>query len=165
MNPSEQTEKNIRAIYEREKSERDQTPVSHRVANAIGDFVGTALFAGLNLLFFAVWMGLNLTILKFDPYPFILLLMIVSLEAIFLSIVVLISQNEMAKQQDRRNLLDLQVNLLTEQESTELIRVILLMARKMGIDQAELMALDAMSEDTSPEEVLQKIDDIEKEES
>lgn len=163
MTPTEQTEKNIREIHKREKRERGEIPTSHKVAHAIADFVGTIKFAVLNALFFALWMVANLSVLPFDPYPFTLLITIVSLEAIFLSIIVLISQNELSRQQDRRNNLDLQVNLLLEQESTELIRVILLMAEKLGVDPRELTKLQSMAEDTSPEEVLQKIDDVEKE--
>lgn len=165
MNPSKQTEKNIRAIYESEKLEREKIPSPQKIARAIADFVGTVRFAVLSMLVFSVWIGVNLTFWKFDPYPFTLLVTIVSLEAIFLSIVVLISQNELSKQQDRRNLLDLQVNLLAEQESTELIKVVLLIAGKMGIDKSELAALEAMAEDTEPGEVLRAIDNIEKEDS
>lgn len=163
MTPTEQTEKNIRAIYEREKCEQAKIPNSHKIAHAIANFVGTITFAVLNALFFFLWITLNLWLWKFDPYPFTLLITIVSLEAIFLSIIVLISQNELTQQQDRRNNLDLQVNLLSEQESTEIIRVMILMARKLKVPEEELKMLNMMAEDTSPEEVLQKIDEIEKE--
>lgn len=163
MTPSEQTEKNIRAIYEREKREQAKVPASRRAAHRVADFAGTIAFGVINAVFFAVWIGLNLTLWRFDPYPFTLLITIVSLEAIFLTVIVLVSQNQMTQMQDRRNNLDLQVNLLLEQETTELCRVVLLMAERMGIDSSELEALAAMTEETSPEEVLQKIDDIQKE--
>ena len=163
MRPTEQAEKNIRAIYDREKCERAKIPNSRKIAHTIANFVGTITFAVLNLIFFVIWIGLNISFWKFDPYPFTLLITIVSLEAIFLSIVVLISQNEMARQQDRRNNLDLQVNLLTEQESTELINVIVLIAKKLGVPQEQLNTLNLMAENISPEEVLEKIDEIEKE--
>ena len=163
MTPTEQTEKNIRAIYEREKRERDEIPNSHKIAHVCANFVGTVMFAVINAAFFMSWIAVNLSFWRFDPYPFTLLITIVSLEAIFLSIIVLISQNELSHQQERRNSLDLQVNLLAEQESTELSRVVILMARKMGIGDAELERLEAMAKDTSPEEVLQKIDEVERE--
>lgn len=163
MNPSDQTEKNIRCIYDREKAEQLAVPKSSKFALAIAAFSGTVAFAVCNAIFFAAWMIVNITFWKFDPYPFTLLLMMVSLESIFLSVFVLISQNQMSDQQDRRNKLDLQVNLLSEQEATELIRVVILIAKQMGIDNEALQTIEAMAEDTSPEEVLQKIDAIEKE--
>ena len=163
MNPKDQTEKNIRAIYDREQRELAKVPAIHKVANAIAGFSGTVLFVGLNALFFLVWMTLNLTVTKFDPYPFTLLTMIVSLESIFLSTFVLISQNQLAQQTEARHKLDLQVNLLTEQESTGLINVVLLMAKKMGIPDEQLETLRQMADDTSPEDVLRKIEKIENE--
>lgn len=163
MDQTQQAEKNIRTIYERQKSERENIPTSQKIMRKIADFAGTVSFSVMNAIFFAVWIIANVTIWQFDPYPFTLLITIVSLEAIFLSLIVLISQNEMTIEQDRRNNLDLQINLLLEQESTEMIKVVLLMARKMDIPEEQLAALQAMTKDTCPEELLQKIVDIEKE--
>jgi uncharacterized membrane protein len=82
----------------------------------------TSVFIAIHIVWFTVWISLNLGridgIHAFDPYPFTFLTMVVSLEAIFLSIFVLISQNRMAHQADRRAHLDLQINLLAEQENT-----------------------------------------------
>ena len=69
----------------------------------------------------------------FDPYPFTFLTMVVSLEAIFLSIFVLISQNRMAHQADRRAHLDLQINLLAEQENTMMLRMLEKLCEQQGI--------------------------------
>src|SRR5262245_45669196 len=69
----------------------------------------------------------------FDPYPFTFLTMVVSLEAIFLSIFVLISQNRMAHQADRRAHLDLQINLLAEQENTMMLRMLEQLCERQGI--------------------------------
>src|SRR4030095_8447065 len=77
------------------------------------------------------WLG---GIEPFDPYPFNLLTMIVSLEAIFITIGVLISQNRMARQADRRAHLDLQINLLAEQESTAPLRLLARIAERLGIE-------------------------------
>lgn len=164
MDQTEKAEQNIRTIYERQKSERESVSVSQKIMRKIADFAGTITFAVVNAIFFIAWISLNMTIWPFDPYPFTLLITIVSLESIFLSIIVLISQNELTVEQDRRNNLDLQVNLLLEQESTEIIKVILLMARKMEIDEEHLAALEGLAQDTCPEEMLEKIEAIEKEE-
>ena len=73
-------------------------------------------------------------IAPFDPIPFGLLTIIVSLEAIFLSIFVLISQKHMTRQADRRAHLDLQVNLLAEQEMTTVLRMLRRMCKKIGVE-------------------------------
>lgn len=163
VKPTDNTEKNIRAIYEHEKCERDKIPNSHKIAHAIADFVGTIMFGVLNAIFFAAWIVINLTFWPFDPYPFTLLITIVSLEAIFLSIIVLIAQNEMTAIADRRNNLDLQVNLLSEQEGTAQIKVLIEIARKLGVDEKKLDELKSMSVDTSPEDVLEQLAEVEKE--
>jgi len=86
-----------------------------RVADVIAEFSGSIPFLMLNAVFFAVWLGLNaIPGIAFDPYPFGLLTMIVSLEAIFLSIFVLVSQNRQADKDRIRNELDYEVNLKAE---------------------------------------------------
>jgi len=70
----------------------------------------------------------------FDPFPFTFLTMVVSLEAIFLSIFVLISQNGMTRQGDRRAHLDLQINLLAEQENTMMLRMLKKLCERQGIE-------------------------------
>lgn len=160
--PEKIAERNIRSIYEREQAERDQAPRSHKIANSIAAFSGTVLFCALNAIVFATWIGLNLlSPWKFDPYPFTFLTMLVSLESIFLSTFVLISQNTFSAQAENRHNLDLQINLLNEQESTALIRVVVQMAEKMKLDTPELEALRAAAMDIDPEKILEKIDEVE----
>ena len=95
------------------------------------------MFIVLHIMWFAVWIVLNMGRLQgiqpFDPYPFTFLTMVVSLEAIFLSIFVLISQNRMARQADRRAHLDLQINLLAEQENTMMLRMLESLCERQGI--------------------------------
>jgi uncharacterized membrane protein len=76
------------------------------------------------------WPGLA----HFDPYPFTFLTLVVSLEAIFLASFILISQNYELRISDRRNQLDLQINLLTEQENTKMIQMLERIAKKVGAD-------------------------------
>lgn len=162
--PKQIAEKNIRAILDREDQELAKVPFHHRWANAAAAFAGTVAFLVIHLLIFAAWFTVNTaTSIRFDPYPFTLLITIVSLESIFLSTLVLISQNSMAAMTDRRHALDLQINLLAEQESTALIKVVLDMAEKMGIPEEKLSELRNLAEDTKPEDVLQQITEIESE--
>jgi uncharacterized membrane protein len=78
---------------------RRQASASLRLADIITAFSGSMRFVGLHVVWFAIWIGLNLFGPAFDPYPFGLLTMIVSLEAIFLSTFVLISQNRVEERQ------------------------------------------------------------------
>jgi CRP/FNR family transcriptional regulator, cyclic AMP receptor protein len=93
----------------------EKLTVGQRIADVIAEFSGSIPFLVLNAVFFAVWLGVNaFPPLAFDPYPFGLLTMIVSLEAIFLSIFVLVSQNRQSDKDRIRNELDYQVNLKSE---------------------------------------------------
>ena len=82
----------------------------------------------IHLVLFVAWIAINLRwipdIAPFDPFPFQLLTMWVSLEAIFLSLFVLASQNRLARQADRRSHLDLQIDLLAEEEMTAVLQLL-----------------------------------------
>ena len=93
----------------------EKLTVGQRIADVIAEFSGSIPFLVLNAVFFFVWLIVNaFPSVAFDPYPFGLLTMIVSLEAIFLSIFVLVSQNRQADKDRIRNELDYQVNLKSE---------------------------------------------------
>ena len=116
--------RNVAEIAKLETAQVDARNLSQRVAVLVTQAAGTSVFAFVHLIWFAGWIVINSGwarrfVRPFDPFPFNLLTMVVSLEAIFLSIWILISQNEMSRQADRRSHLGLQVNLLAEQESTE----------------------------------------------
>ena len=97
-------------------------------ADWLADSFGTITFFVLNAVWFIVWMFFNLGIFKnitqFDPFPFGLLTMAVSLEAIFLSIIVLISQNRSAKVDELRQEVDLQLNIISEKEITKVMEML-----------------------------------------
>jgi uncharacterized membrane protein len=101
----------------------EKLTLGQRVADIIADFSGSITFLVLNALFFLAWLVWNLLPgFAFDPFPFGLLTMIVSLEAIFLSIFVLVSQNRQATKDRIRNELDYQVNLKAELGVSTLLR-------------------------------------------
>lgn len=85
-----------------------------RVADSITAFSGSMLFVYVHIVWFTAWIVLNVTILRFDPFPFGLLTLIVSLEAIFLSTFVLLSQNREASRSDLRSEIDFETNVLSE---------------------------------------------------
>jgi uncharacterized membrane protein len=133
--------KNVEQIAKLEGEQLERRTLSERVASAVTRAAGTATFAVGHMVWFAGWILLNVGMLRrvrpFDPFPFNLLTMLVSLEAIFLSIWILISQNHMSGQADRREHLDLQINLLAEQESTATLRLVRQIAERLGVSVAD----------------------------
>lgn len=111
-----------------------------RIADRLTAIFGSTAFLILNAVFFAVWIPINLSltpIIPFDPFPFGLLTMIVSLEAIFLSIFVLVSQNRTAYTDSLREELHLQVNLIAEEEITKILKVLAEIREKVGIKEMD----------------------------
>jgi uncharacterized membrane protein len=150
-------ERNIDALLARRRSEQAQRGTQERAADAITRFAGSMTFVFLHLGLFGAWIVANLGwvpgVRPFDP-SFTVLAMAASVEAIFLSTFVLISQNRMQAQADKRADLDLQVSLLAEHEVTQLITLVREIARRMGVEQAQNPALDELAQDIRPEVVL-----------
>jgi uncharacterized membrane protein len=113
-------------------------------------------------LWFGGWLVLNsgrMPVVKpWDPFPFVMLAMIASVEAIFLSTFILISQNRMQKLSDRRAELDLQVSLLSEHELTRGIHLLLDIAHKLGIDTAQDPDFEDVKKDVHPEKIVEQIE-------
>ena len=131
-----------------------------RLADYITRFSGSLLFFYLHALWFGVWIAVNLGwfgLTPFDPFPFGLLTMIVSLEAIFLSTFVLISQNRQAVVADQRADLDLQINLLAEYEITRLLVLVDSIAKKLDVQQCEDPELAELEQKVEPDVLVQKL--------
>lgn len=112
--------------------------ISEKIADTLTARLGSMLFLGANAMWFFFWIVINTGLIPsmkpFDPFPFGLLTMIVSLEAIFLAIIVLISQNRAAKIDDLREEFDLQINTIAEEEVTKIIGLLVLLLKKNGVD-------------------------------
>ena len=108
-----------------------------KLADTITASTGNIAFLLLNVYWFSIWIVLNVNVIPgvvpFDPFPFGLLTMIVSLEAIILSVFVLLSQNRAAHIDSLRDELHLQVNLIAEEEITKVLEILADMRAKMGI--------------------------------
>jgi len=134
--------------------------MSDRVARMIARFCGSMTFVWVHVVGFAGWIAINLVpgVKHIDPFPFTFLTFIVSLEAIFLSTFILISQNQDTRITDRRNHLDLQINLLSEQENTKMLMMLQAIAEKVGarIDRDEDMAV--LAQETELEKVVAQIE-------
>ncbi|HEY0006128.1 MAG TPA: DUF1003 domain-containing protein [Pyrinomonadaceae bacterium] len=134
---SEIVRKNIEAIAAVQRQAAEGRTPQERIADAITEFSGSMAFVYMHAFWFGVWILLNIGLLhiphvsEFDPFPFGLLTLIVSLEAIFLSTFVLISQNRLAQVSERRAELDLQVNLLAEQKTAKILEMLDQVAREL----------------------------------
>ena len=153
-------ERNIRTIIHlRTKAEHERN-LQDRIADGITSFSGRMIFAYVHIVWFVVWILLNtgwFGLKPFDPFPYGLLTMIVSLEAIFLSTFVLISQNRLAKESERRADLDLHIGLLTEHELTRVLQMLDAIQEKLDIVDHENSDLADLEMETKPEDVLAEI--------
>lgn len=153
--------KNVEQVAQLETRQVEARTLTERIAGAVTRAAGTATFALTHLAWFLAWIVLNSGLVRrvrpFDPFPFNLLTMIVSLEAIFLSIWILISQNQMSRQADRREHLDLQVNILAEQEATATLRIVRRMAEHLGLDIAD--ANESLEQETNVEHLAAAVDE------
>ena len=149
-------ERNIDALLQRRKLEEKQKTVEEKIADAVTRFTGSMLFVYIHLVVFGVWIIWNTSWIGLQPFDpsFVILAMFASVEAIFLSTFVLISQNRMNAQVDKRADLDLQVSLLAEHEVTRLITLVTAIAKKLDIQEAYNPEIDELSKDVHPEKVL-----------
>jgi uncharacterized membrane protein len=154
-------ERNIQALYERRQREAQAASREERVADAITRFTGSMIFVYLHLLVFGSWIVVNLHWIPGIPAwdeTFVVLAMVASVEAIFLSTFVLISQNRMAAEADKRADLDLQISLLAEHEVTKLTTLVSDIARNMGVKTGVEQELEEVKRDVAPDRVLDRIE-------
>src|SRR5947208_15107721 len=124
-----------------------------KIADAVTHFTGSMLFVYIHLILFGIWIFWNLGWLGLKPFDpsFVILAMFASVEAIFLSTFVLISQNRMNAQADKRADLDLQVSLLAEHEVTRMLTLVKAIAEKLEIEQSRDPELPQLQRDIIPE--------------
>jgi uncharacterized membrane protein len=155
-------ERNIQALKARREREEAEATAQERIADAITRFTGSMLFVYLHLAFFGFWIIANLGwvpgVPKWDE-SFVVLAMMASVEAIFLSTFVLISQNRMSAAADKRADLDLQISLLAEHEITKLAALVSAIADRVGVEVKDDDELNEVKQDISPEAVLDEIEE------
>src|SRR3954464_7292591 len=147
-------ERNILLLQDRSRQQEARASTEERIARAITDFTGSMRFVYLHIAIFAIWIVANLRwiprVPAWDP-TFVILAMIASVEAIFLSTFVLITQNRMAATAERRAELDLQINLLAEHEVTKLIRMVSAIAAKLEVEAELGPDIEELKSDIAPE--------------
>lgn len=153
--------KNIRDVYKHRAAYMESASAYERLATTIADVFSRPLSVVLHGVFFLVWTLLNSHMFglhAFDPFPFGLLTTIVSLEAIFLTLFVLLSQRHMQQLTDRQSELDLQVNLLAEHELTRVLVAVDLIAKKLEVELPEEEATEELKVNLPPHVLLQEIE-------
>ena len=157
-------ERNIHALMERRQQQERDMSGEESLAEKVTRFTGSLPFVYVHLILFGTWILWNLGLLGLPPFDpsFVVLAMFASVEAIFLSTFVLISQNRMAAKADQRAELDLQVSLLAEHEITRLLTLVTLIAKKLNIEEANDAELEELAKDIRPEIVLNTIEEINK---
>lgn len=154
-------ERNVRALVEHAAEHERTRSTSDRIAGAISGFAGSLNFIYFHIVAYGFWAAVDLGwvpwIRPFDP-TFTILGSTAAVEAIFLTTFVLLAQNRMAERADLRNHLDIQVGLLTERETTHILRLVAAMSERMGIDLPQDPELQELLRDVAPKEVLDRIE-------
>ena len=154
--------RNIEALRRRREGEEANATTEERLARAVTRFSGSMRFVYLHLAVYGGWIIANLgwlpALRRWDPM-FVILAMVASVEAIFLSTFILITQNRMAAAADRRAELDLQVSLLAEAEITKLVQLVAEIAARMEVPAAQHQELEEMKQLVVPEVVLDAIEE------
>lgn len=152
------TRKNVELISKMEHSSITRRTFGERVADWVAASVGSWTFLIVQSALLIGWMVLNVIhyLHPWDPYPFILLNLVLSFQAAFATPVILMSQNRQAKLSERRNQLDLQINLLQEQENTTQLKLLRLLCEHAGIEIPEPDE-KAMEEAVDPDEIIRQI--------
>ena len=153
--------RNLVRMEERRARVAAEASLSERISDRITRFAGSMTFVALHAAAYGLWLAVNLGAISgvkpFDP-SFVVLAMEASVEAIFLSTFVLISQNRMMGAAAKQSDLDLQINLLAEHELTRLVKLVDAMATKMGVDVIDRDELNEIEQDVSPEAVLDSLE-------
>jgi uncharacterized membrane protein len=153
-------QRNIETVVRLEQTAQAPRSLSERFTDRLTQFIGSLTFVYLHVLWFTVWTLLNLAPWRwhpFDPFPFPLLGLLLTMEAIFLATFILIGQNRQQRLADRRNHLDLQINLLAEQEVTQILKMLEALQERLGIGDHD-PHVQALKQAVEPEKLMEQIE-------
>ncbi len=155
-------ESNIRTVADLEQSFEQRRSPKDLIADVIGGFSGSIWFVVIHIVIFTTWFLVNSKVFPFfphfDPYPFILLAMVVSVGGVLLSTFVLMKQNRMQQRSDARDHLNLQIDLLAEKEVTKALQLLRAICERLEIAEPEHDAeLREMADNTSVDSLAKRI--------
>ena len=153
------TQRNVEIIAQMEKASIEQRTPGERVADSFAAHIGSWRFIIIQSVLLLCWMTLNAIgwIKHWDPYPFVLLNLGLSFQAAYTGPILLMSQNRQNRLSERRSHLDLQINLLSEQENTEMLHLLRLLCEKSGIDLPKDPTVAVLEQPTEPTVLLDQI--------
>jgi len=158
----EQTQRNVEAINSLQKQADANRTLGERLADFVTAWVGSWSFLIVQSIVLVCWVVVNVLGWwhHWDPYPFILLNLVLSFQAAYATPVIMMSQNRQARLSDLRNQLDLQINLLSEQENTEQLHLLRLLCEKAGIpiEKGPSKKEKALEDETVPGEIIGQIE-------
>lgn len=139
-----------------------QRRFTDRLGDNIADFVGTMRFVLCHFFGFIIWAVINAGVIRgispFDPYPYTLLTMIVSMEGVLVACFVLMKQNRMTRRADQRDHLHLQIDLLSEKEITKMLQLQRQVCERMGISVQDDSEVQELSKSTAVEDLAQELE-------
>jgi uncharacterized membrane protein len=158
------TQQNIEAIAKLEEEALDRRTAAEHASDAIVKSIGSTPFLLLHVLLVGIWSTVNLNLITgvkaFDPFPFSILALLLAAESVFLTIFVLISQNRMAREAERRSHLDLQVGMLAEQELTVMLQMLQKLCQHAGVDvRSSTQQVQGFSEATDVQRLASELKD------
>jgi uncharacterized membrane protein len=158
---SDAIERNVSALMRHDQEVARRATLQQRLADRITSFAGSMGFVYSHVLIVCSWVLINLQVLPiaraWDP-TFVVLAMVASVEAIFISTFVLISQNKMAEIAERRAQLNLQISLLAEHETTKMMSVVTAIAQKLEVTTPVDREVQDLQRDVEPEAVLSRLE-------
>jgi uncharacterized membrane protein len=156
----ELTLQNVAVIAEMEKEAAQVRTRWDRVADRTAAWVGSWTFLVVQSTILGVWVILNLSasIQHWDPFPFVLLNLLLACQAAYAAPILMISQNRQAKLAERRNHLDLQINMLAEQENTEILRLLRLLCEHSGVPLGSGTVAHDFEQETKHAEIVRQIE-------
>jgi len=156
-------QKNIETILELERQVVESRSAAEQLADKVTRLAGSTPFIIFHVIWFAGWILVNEgefpRIAQFDPFPFSFLNLLVSLEVIFLTLLVLMTQSRMTREADKRAHLNLQINLLGEQETTLTLRMVQKIATHLGLEEEMEESVKELSEDTDVNHVAKTLEE------
>jgi uncharacterized membrane protein len=157
-----QAHRNIQQIVRLEEQALENRPLGARVAERITAIASNPWFVLVHVTFYAAWIVINVgavrVIKPFDPFPFNFLTLMVSMEAIFLTMLVLMAQRRLMRQNQHRAHLDLQLSMLAEQESTATLKMVRRICEHLGLEEESDDAARHLEESTDVRAISKKIE-------
>lgn len=157
----------IETILKLEKEDEQELAPAHRLFHAVGAFFGTIYFILFQVLIVTGWIVFNsvpaLRSWAIDPFPFPLLATFLSLEAVLLTSCVLIRQNAMDRTSERRDYLELQINLLAEKEATQTLSLLHRLAQHLRMPDANDRQTVELAKETQVDQIARQLKEHETE--